>query len=89
MRRTLERGTGRRVNARIEPLELLKILAGVQNENAAVPEVAAFGEICLSPRKVWLLTKGLNGKSAAFPVEGGSLADVTVACVRLRRLDAE
>ena len=73
-----------------ESCDLFQIGAGVQNEDAAVPEVVAAGQIALGSFLVGFLVEGLHGVSAAVEAfERCALADVAVAGVRLARFDAE
>ena len=62
----------------------------MQHEDATVPEVVAGGEIALGGFRIRLLEEGIHlERAAAEPIERRALADVAVAGVGVRRLDAE
>ena len=75
---------------RFKPGDFFQIGAGVENENSAVPIVAAGRKILLSRCLVGLFVEALDRIGAAVETfERRALFDVAVTGMRLIRLDAE
>ena len=61
----------------------------MQDEDAAIPEVAAIGEVGFGRGTVGLFEEGIDREATGLACQRGAAADVAIAGVRPGRHDAE
>ncbi len=85
----VERAPGSGEDRRCKLLQLRQERAGVQDEDAAIPEVATIGEVGFGRGTVGLFEEGIDREATGLASQRGAAADVAIAGVRPGRRDAE